>query len=177
MTGLHAAPFARQPGTDAIDFIAHIDAIRYRPLVSVLRDQVLVEEPQRMLRRRGRQSDQEGIEILQHLPPQIVDRAVALVRHDEIIGFDGDVRVVFHRQLPLPQGGEGRGEGGARGGGRSHLVHRWLFVLFLVLLPFQHRIQALDGGDGHLPDWSIRFDVSRCTLYSSVNRRPSSGVR
>ena len=107
MTGFHAAPFARQPGTDAIDLIAHVDAIRHRPLVGVLRDQVLVEEPQRMLRRRGRQPDQEGIEILQHLPPQIVDRAVALVRHDEIIRFDGDVGVVFHRQFPSPACGGG----------------------------------------------------------------------
>ena len=40
--------------------------------------------------RRGGQSDQERVEIFQHLPPEVVNGPVALIDDDEIEGLDGD---------------------------------------------------------------------------------------
>ncbi len=141
------------PGADAVDLVAHVDAIGHRPLVGVLRDQVLVEEPERMLRWRGRQPDQEGIEILQHLPPQIVDRAVALVGHDEIVGLDRDVGVVLHRtRRSRLIAGAGRSSNMERSSSSSSIssplsieYSRWMVVM--VTLPtgsIGSACQALD---------------------------------
>ena len=57
--------------------------------VRVFHDQVLVEEADRLLARRGRQADEMGVEIFQHLPPDGVDGAVALVDDDEVEELDG----------------------------------------------------------------------------------------
>ena len=72
----------------------------------VFHHEVLIEEPDRLLRRSGGEADEEGIEVFQHLPPEAVDGAVALVGDDEVEGFDGDGRVVGDGQsgsgiLPL----------------------------------------------------------------------------
>ncbi len=135
-------PRLRDPGADAVDLIAHVDAIGHGPLVGVLGDQVLVEEAQRVLGGRGRQADQEGIEILQHLPPQIVDRAVALVGDDEIDRSRWGSRGCIPRPLGVSPSAASE----------LQLEHGRLFILFLVLFPLEHRIQPLDGGDGHLAD-------------------------
>ena len=46
------------------------------------------------LRGRGGEADEEGIEVFEHLPPEIVDGAVAFVGDDEVEGLDGDGGVV-----------------------------------------------------------------------------------
>ena len=81
-------------GADAVDVEVDVDAIGHRLLVAVLHHQVLVEEAEGLLGRRGGQADQVGVEVLQHLPPQVVDRAVALVGDDDVEGLDRDRRVV-----------------------------------------------------------------------------------
>ena len=79
--------------------------------------------------------------VLQHLAPQIVDGAVALVGDDEVKVLDGQVGVVAHQLgrlpvqllLPAPQ--------------------RALLLLGVELgLAAQHGVEALDGGDAHLAD-------------------------
>ena len=82
-----------------------------------------------------------GVEILQHLPPQVVDGAVALVGDDEIVVLHRDARVVAHFLLGLSC------QGAFRFPQRGFLVGR-------VKLRFaaQHGVQALDGGDVHLAD-------------------------
>ena len=52
--------------------------------MGVFADHVLLEEPVGAVVRRGGEADQEGIEVLDHLPPQVVDRAVALVDDDRV---------------------------------------------------------------------------------------------
>jgi hypothetical protein len=59
--------------------------------MAVLHDQVLLEEAVGVFRRGGRQADQEGVEVLQHLPPQRVDGAVALVHEDDVEVLQGIV--------------------------------------------------------------------------------------
>ena len=64
-------------------------------LVVVFHHQVLVEEAEGLLAGRGGESDEGGVEIFQHLRPEVVDGAVAFVGDDDVEGFDGDVGVVF----------------------------------------------------------------------------------
>ena len=53
-------------------------------VVGVLHHQVLAEEPEGLLGRGGGQPDQVGVEVLQDLPPQPVDGAVALIDDDHV---------------------------------------------------------------------------------------------
>ncbi len=124
---------------DAIDLVAYVDAISDGALVGVFGDQVLVEEAQGVFRGRGGQADEEGVEVLEHLAPEVVDRAVALVGDDEVEGLDGDVGVVLH--------------------GFGYFIQSWsqlepgrLLQLVFDLLSPEHGVQTLDGGDGHLAD-------------------------
>ena len=87
--------------------------------------------------RRG-QPDEEGVEVLQHLPPDGVDRPVALVDDDdvEVLGRVGGVvhdRQRFARRAP----------------GRFELRRRFVFRRE-VGLALEHRVEALDGGDDDL---------------------------
>ncbi len=91
-------------GADAIDVKVHVDAIGHGLLVVVLHDQILIEEAEGLLGGRGGEADDEGIEIFEHLPPQVVDGAVALVRDDEVESLDGKAGVVGDRdRLVLQQ--------------------------------------------------------------------------
>ena len=62
--------------------------------IGVLHDEVLVEEAEGLLGRRGGEADERGVEVFQHLTPEVVDGAVALVGDDEVEGLDGDGGVV-----------------------------------------------------------------------------------
>ena len=65
--------------------------------MAVLHDEVLVEEAEGLLGGRGGEADQEGVEVFEHLAPEVVDRAVALVDDDEVEGLDRECRVVVDR--------------------------------------------------------------------------------
>ena len=87
-------------GADAVDVVVDVDAVGHGLLVAVFHDQVLVEEAEGLLGGRGGEADQVGVEVLQHLPPEVVDGAVALVGDDDVEGLDGDRRVVGQRAAP-----------------------------------------------------------------------------
>lgn len=82
---------------------------------------------------RGRQPDQEGVEVLHDLPPDVVDRPVALVDDDEVEGLDGKVGRVLHRHgFPAAQ--------------PARLEQGLLLVLRVVLrLALQDGVEPLDG--------------------------------
>src|SRR5690606_3922352 len=100
---------------------------------------VPIEKPEGLLRRRGRETDQEGVEVLEDLPPKGVDRAVALVDEDDIEVLDGELRAVGDRDGLLDQ--------------RLERPERALVHLFLQCrLALQNRVQALDGCDTNPSD-------------------------
>ena len=84
-------------GADAVDVEVDVDLVGDRLLVPVLHHEVLVEEPERLLVRRRGQPDREGVEVVEHLPPEPVDRAVALVDDDDVERLGRDGRVVLDR--------------------------------------------------------------------------------
>ena len=84
----------RDLGFDQIDVVADVDPVGDGLFVGVFADDVLVEKAEGPLIRRGREADQEGVEIFEDLFPEVVDAAVAFVDDDEIEEFDGELRVV-----------------------------------------------------------------------------------
>ena len=68
--------------------------------MAVLHDEVLVEEAEGLLGRGGGEADQEGVEVFEHLPPEAVDRAVALVHDHDVEELGREVGVVLHRDEP-----------------------------------------------------------------------------
>lgn len=125
-------------GFDAVDVVAHIDLVDHRVLMGIFRHQVLVEETDRLFGGCGGQPNEEGIEVFEHLAPEVVDGAVAFVDDDDIELFDGDVGVVAD--------GPGLFVEGA-----AFYFKAGVFVGFIIqLLMGKLRIQALDGGDGDL---------------------------
>ena len=85
---------------DAVDVVVDVDAVGHGLLVAVLHHQVLVEEAEGLLARRGGEADQAGVEVLQHLPPEVVDGAVRFVGDDDVEGLDRERRVVVDRAPP-----------------------------------------------------------------------------
>src|SRR2546422_1426388 len=77
-----------------------------------------------------------GVEIFQHLAPEIVDRTVALVCDDDIEGVDWDRRVVFY----------------GRGFFEELLqsLDRSLVSFFIKLLALEHGVETLDRADANL---------------------------
>ena len=62
--------------------------------MTVFHDKVLIEETKGLLGGGSGQPDYEGVEIFQNLPPEMVDRSVALIGNDKIESLDGNLRVV-----------------------------------------------------------------------------------
>ena len=65
-----------------------------RRLVGVFGDDVLVEKAEGAFVGRGGEADQAGVEVVEHLLPQVVDAAVTLVDDDEVEGLHRHGRVV-----------------------------------------------------------------------------------
>ncbi|MBG6075794.1 hypothetical protein IWX85_001619 [Polaromonas sp. CG_9.11] len=107
-------------------------------LVAVLGNDVFIEKAEGALVGRGREANQAGVEVVEHLFPQVVDAAVAFVDDDEVKRLHGHDhgRVVAHQP--------------GRFGGQLHFRQRHVFGRFVEGLARQHRIQALDGGDDDL---------------------------
>jgi len=123
---------------DAVDVIADIDAVHHSFFVRVLLHEVAVEEANRLCRGSGSQADEEAVEVFEHLPPDVINRTVALVDDDEVERLDRDFRVVDDRKRFLEQG-------------RFRLEEGAFLILFEeLLLPFKHRVEALDRRDAHL---------------------------
>lgn len=103
-------------GFDPVDVVADVHAIGYGLHVGVLigapapplraapagslsrsarlGDEVAVEESEGGLAWSGGEADEEGVEVFDDLPPQVVDGAVALVDDDEVKGLGGDLGIV-----------------------------------------------------------------------------------
>ena len=96
--GLHLRAALRDAGVDAVDVAADVHAIGDGFLVVVFHDEVLLEEAEGLLGRRGGEADERGVEVFEHLPPEVVDGAVTLVGDDEVEFLDGERGVVFNRE-------------------------------------------------------------------------------
>ena len=154
VAGLHGGSLPGYLRFDAVNVVIDVDAVGHRLPVVVLHDEVLVEETEGLLRGRGGQANQEGIEVFQRLPPQVVDRAVALVGDNEVELFYGKVRVVLHRRRAAPD------LGGVKPGKLLHLRGQ--------LLALQHGVDPLDGGDA---DPANRVDAPRLEQLHVVKAR------
>ena len=83
---------------DAVNVVADIDAIGDGALVRIFADEVLIKEADRLFARRGGEPDEEGVEVFEDLPPEVVDGAMAFVGDDEVEGLDRDGGVVLRRR-------------------------------------------------------------------------------
>jgi len=81
-------------GFDAVDVVAHIDLVDHGVFVGVFGDEVLPKKADGLFGGCGSEANEEGIEVFEHLTPEVVDGAVAFVDDDDIELFDGDVGVV-----------------------------------------------------------------------------------
>jgi hypothetical protein len=135
---LHLVAGLGDAGADAIDLVADIHAIGDGALVAVFHDEVLAEEADGLLGRRGGEADEVGVEILQHLPPEAVDGAVALIGDDEVEGLDGDGGIVGHVLRAVV--------------GAADLVAGEFVGVLGQLLAAQHGVKPLDGADGDAAD-------------------------
>ena len=136
LPGLEFRAFLGDVGFDQEHVVADVDAVNHRLLVAVLGDDVLVEKAKGALVGRGTQADQAGVEVVEHLLPQVVDAAVAFVDDDEVERLHGHRRVVAN-QLGLL-------------GGLLHFVQGNIFGRVVDGFARQHGIHALDGRDDDL---------------------------
>jgi len=98
------APALGDLRADPVHVEVDVDCVGDGLLVRVLHDEVLVEEAEGLLVRRRGQPDHERIEVVEHLAPNAVDRAVRLVDDDHVerlgwhgrVVLDGDRSRGFH---------------------------------------------------------------------------------
>ena len=127
-------------GSDAIDVVTDIHAIGDSALVVVFGDAVLVKVGDGLRRGRGGEADERGVEVFEHLTPEIVDRAMALVGDDVIEHLDGDRGIV----------GDVAGARDAERGGDFRAGE--VVGAFGEFLAAQDRVEPLDGADGDAAD-------------------------
>ena len=126
--------------SDAVDIVVDVHAVGDGLLVAVLHHEVLVEEADGLLGGRGGEADEVGVEVFEHLAPEVVDGAVAFVGDDEVEGLDGDVRVVGDRRSAVAEA--------VRAVSKPERSSSSGSSLFAA----QHGVEALDGGDADAAD-------------------------
>ena len=92
--GIELGALLGDAGLDAVDVVADVHAIGDGLDVGILGDEILVEEAEGGLAGGGGEADEEGVEVFEHLLPEIVDGAVAFIDDDEVEGLDGDAGIV-----------------------------------------------------------------------------------
>ena len=132
--GVHLRAALRDRGIDAVDVAANVHAVGYGFLVVVFHDEVLLEETEGLFRRRGGEADERGVEVFEHLPPEIVDGAVAFIGDDEVEFLDREIWIVFDRERLLKE----------RVGRFDRKIVEVGRGFFLAL---QHGVDALDRAD------------------------------
>ena len=136
LAGLDRASVFGDARLDPVDLVADVDAVGDGFLVGVFGDEVLLEEAVGAPVGGGGEADQKGVEVFEDLPPEVVDRAVALIDDDEVEELGRDLFVVDdgERLLALRTGLGG--------------------VLLVLALghfpPLEDGIHPLDGGDADL---------------------------
>ena len=138
-TFLDATARGRDLRVDLVNVIGDVHVVGDGVLVSVFHDEVLIKEADGLLRRRGGEADEIGVEVFEHLAPEIVDGAVAFIGDDEVEGLDRDVRVVNDRRRLFPKR-------------LAELVAGAFVDLGVDLFAAQHGVKALDGGDADAAD-------------------------
>ena len=89
-------PACGDGGADAVHVVVDVDAVGHGLLVRVFHDEVLIEEAEGLLVGRGGEADEVGIEVFQHLRPEVVDGPVAFVGDDDVEGFNRNGRIVVN---------------------------------------------------------------------------------
>src|ERR1043165_9547809 len=123
-------------GFDCVNFVADVDAIGNGSFVAVVADDVVLEEAEGAVIGRGRKADEKGVEVIEHLLPDVVNGAVTLVYDDEIKELGRNFVIVNHRHGFL--------RFGELFGGAD------FFEGFVERLVFEDGILALDGADAGL---------------------------
>ena len=124
--------------------VSNVDTVGYRLFVVVFGHDVFIEEAEGTLIGGSGEANKTGIEIVQHLLPQVVDTAVALIDDDEVKRFDGHCRVVMHQLFLIFS--------------LLHFVERYVFGRFVNRLATQDGVHALNGADTNL---RVRVDSGR----------------
>ena len=116
------------------DIFADIHAVDNSLLTGILADHVLLKVRNGALVRRCGQADEKGVEVFEHLAPDVIDGAVALVHDDAVEKLRRDLRVVDDLPNGLPVGGG---------------VFKQGFLLdgLVQLLTFEDGIHSLDRAD------------------------------
>ena len=134
-------PFSEICGLDAVDVVADVDAIGDGLDMGILGDEVLVEEAEGGLAGGGGEADEEGIEVVEDLTPEVVDGTVAFVDDDEVEGLDRNAGIVGDGERLLSRGAAGAFVAGVLVG----------LVVELVVVR-ELGVETLDGGDGDAAD-------------------------
>ncbi len=75
-------------GADTVHVVVDVDAVGHGLLVVVFHDEVLIEEAEGLLVGRGGEANEVGVEVFQHLRPEVVDGPMAFVGDDDVEGLD-----------------------------------------------------------------------------------------
>ena len=134
---------------DFVHVKIHRNAVGDRLGVPVFLDEILVEKRKGLLVWCRRQTDDIGIPIIQHLPPQPVNGTVAFVHDNEVKKFRREVGIINHgERFPRKR--------------RYQLARRFLVLLVVhCRFAFEDGIKPLDGGDTHVCDGikAVGFEV------------------
>ena len=127
----------RNIGLNEEDVLTDIDTINNGLLARILADHVLVEKGKGTLVRRSGQADDEGVEILQHLVPNVIDRPMAFIDDDAVEKLRGILFVIDDLFCGLCVG--------------SGLLEEGFFLCgFIHFLALQDGVHPLNGADADL---------------------------
>ena len=127
----------RHVGFNEENVLAHIHAVDDGLLTGILADHVLVEKGKGALVRRGGQANDEGVEIFQHLIPNVIDRPMAFIDDDAVEKLRGNLFVIDDLFCGLCVG--------------SGLLEEGFFLCgFIHFLALQDGVHPLNGADADL---------------------------
>ncbi len=125
----------RHISLDNEDIPSHIHIIENRLFVRILAHQIPVKKPERPVIGRCRQPDNKRIEVIQNLLPDIINRPVTLIDHDQIKKLDRILRTVtdLHRAFQ-----------------RRNFIQRNKLRPLIERLTAKNRIHPLNRRDTHM---------------------------
>ena len=89
-------PCSVSSGFDAVDVVAHINLVDHGVFVGIFRHQILVEKSQwSFWLACCSETNKKGIEVFEHLSPEVINRAVAFVDDDQVESFDWNGFVII----------------------------------------------------------------------------------